>query len=154
MGLNGRATGMIWAGAITLAIALLGAVLGIINTLHQLNRDRVRLRVTPKVVNLISGGNVSDSKLCIEVINLSTFAVTVCGVGFKSQKHDLLVINPLLYDGGIWPRRLEPRQSVTAFLSEDWKQNKDIPLARKAFARTECGVSCYGSIKQLKKQLR
>ena len=145
---------MTWAGAITLAIALLGAVLGIINTWHQLNRDRVRLRVTPKVVNLISGGNISDSKLCIEVINLSTFVVTVYGVGFTSEKFDLLIIDPLLHDGGTWPRRLEPRQSVTAFLNEDWKQSKDIPLARKAFARTECGVTCYGSIKRIKNRLR
>jgi hypothetical protein len=145
---------MTWAGEIALAIALVGAVLGIMNTWHQLNRDRVRLRVVPKVVNLHSGGNISDSKLCIEVINLSTFAVTVCSVGFTSAKHDLVVIDPLLLYGGVWPRRLEPRECVTAFLNEDWKQSKDIPLAQKTFARTECGVTCYGSIKRIKKRLR
>jgi len=36
--------------SITLSIALVGAVLGVINTWHQLDRSRVKLRVTPKHV--------------------------------------------------------------------------------------------------------
>lgn len=145
---------MDWITGVTLAIATLGAVLGIVNTLHQLNRDRVTLRVTPKVMFRLQGQQASGPRLCIEVINLSTFAVTVSMVGFRCKKYDLGLVPPIVFDGGSWPRRLEPRQSVTAFFNDDWRTNKDIPRVRWAVAVTECGVTRYGSMRRLKAKLR
>ncbi len=65
---------------ITLSIAVLGAVLGIINTWHSLDRSRVKLKVLP--AHAIPVGGV-DPRLtfCIEVTNMSAFAVTAHDVG-------------------------------------------------------------------------
>lgn len=138
------------AGAIC---GLLGAVLGIINTCHQLRRDKVRLRVVPKIVNIINGGELSAPKLCIEVTNLSVFSVTITNVGFEAKEHDLCLF-PILYDGKPWPRRLESRQSIMTFFGDDWETNRELCSISCAFASTECGETRFGSIKRIKKRIR
>jgi len=143
---------MMWITGVTLGIALLGAVLGVINTCHQINKDRVRLRVVPKIMRLIQAGQVSGPQLCIEVINLSAFAVTISGVGFRARGHYLALVHPILLDEGAWPRRLEPRQSVTAFFNKDWRKDEDLRNARCAIATTECGVTRRGTVRRLRKQ--
>lgn len=72
---------------ITLALALLGAVLGIINTWHSLDKSRVKLRVRPK--HAIPFG-VMDERLtfCIEITNLSAFAITVEEAGVSLRASD------------------------------------------------------------------
>ena len=147
-----------WKDIVTIAMAGIGAVLGIINTLHQLNLNRVKLRVVPKSA-VASGGvmihnrdeHLRGSGPCIEVINLSAFPVTISEVGYTLTGTKLRagVGNPALFDGKPWPRRLEPRESVTAYVVEP----RYAARIKKAFARTECGVTRYGTspaLKQLK----
>lgn len=64
--------------AITLGIALLGAVLGILNTWRSFDRDRVKLRVVPKIAMPI--GKVQDRRprLCIEVRDYAWANRTIC----------------------------------------------------------------------------
>lgn len=129
---------MTWTGAITLAIAVLGAALGIINTWHSINDRRVKLRVRP-----LWGLGLQQTLFGIEVTNLSTFAVTLDDVGFlfgrptTSTPERACFMQPILTDGGPWPRRLEPRSSVTAYTDVT-----HLPLGRSfwaAYARTACG---------------
>lgn len=63
--------------AITLAIAVLGAALGILNTWNSINDRRVRIRVVPK-------GSLAPgfSGMAIEVVNLSAFPITISEIGF------------------------------------------------------------------------
>ena len=143
---------MTWIIGVTLGIALLGAALGIINTCHQLSRDRVKLKVIPKITRIVRDGESTGPHLCIEVVNLSTFAVTISHVGLRCKKRYEEVHYPILHDGGRWPRRLEPRHSVTAYFSEDWHE-LDFRKVRKAYAFTECNVAQHGSVKRLKKQV-
>ena len=140
---------------ITLGIALLGAVLGIINTWHQINKNRVKLRVVPKIVQLLQGQDISKKTLCIEVVNLSTFSLTISNVGFMKQRGEgsLILLRPILPDGKPWPRRLEPRGTVTAFFSEEGTWNRELASVRKAVAVTDCGVTRYGSIKKIKSHI-
>ena len=73
--------------AVTLAIALLGAVLGVINTWHALDKNRVKLKVVPKIAMTL-GRSGSAVGFCIEITNLSAFAVTVdeAGVHFRGTE--------------------------------------------------------------------
>ncbi len=103
--------------AITLAIAVLGAVLGLLNTWHQLDRSRVKLRVRPKHAISI-GGVLQGVDFCIEVTNLSAFEVTISEAGLLYRGTDArgcMTAPPILIDGGKWPRRLPPRSSVTVY---------------------------------------
>ena len=130
--------------AVTLAIALVGAALGLINTWHQLNQSRVKLKVVPK--HAIPCG-AADPRLtfCIEITNLSAFAITVeeAGVFYKGTDARGAYTSPILIDNRPWPRRLESRESVTVY-GQPPSVKSGHPL-KCAYARTSCGVVRRGS---------
>ena len=132
---------------ITLAIALVGAILGVITTWITVNNTRVKLMVRPKVV--VPGGSADPRiRVCIEVSNLSAFAVTVDEVGFfmHGTERRLAFVRPVLADGGPWPRRLEPRSAVTVYAQQPEAQSR----IRSGYARTQCGVVRRGITPALK----
>lgn len=129
---------------LTFGIALVGAVLGVINTWKAINRDRPKLRVTFKHAIPIGGAD-SRIRYCIEVLNLSTFPLTVTEIGvlLRGTKARGAVTNPILIDGGSWPRRLEPRSTVTGYLREDAFSREQHPI-RCAYAKTDCDLIVQG----------
>lgn len=132
---------------VTLSIAVLGAVLGIINTWHSMDERRVRLRVAPKFAFFTHGSELGEQMGCIEIINLSAFPVGVQEVGFTmSGKTRQTILAPITVDRQPFPRRLEPRQSVSAYF--DLKAIR--PGIIKAYVRTECGEVVYGNSPGLK----
>lgn len=135
---------------ITLAVALVGAVLGIVNTLQSVSKSRVRLRVLPK--RAIPVG-VADPRLtfCIEITNLSDFAVTIEEAGVFHEGTDLrsAIVQPVFADGGSsWPRRLESRSSLTVY-SQMPTSTPGHPI-KSAYARTQDGHTKTGTSPALK----
>jgi hypothetical protein len=147
-----------WKDYATISAAMLGAVLGVMNTWNTINQRRVRLRVRPSHAISVPEGGL---KFSVEVLNLSSFAVTIVEVGFslagrgarKGQR--LAITEPELVDGKPWPRRLEARESVSVYCSIR-------PLAqhaknlRNAYARTACGEHARGdspALRQIRKEL-
>src|SRR5215469_11750339 len=143
---------------VTLAVAVLGAGLGIINTWHALNQRRVKLKVTPKYaffqpdgvlqsVRPIGRNGPTDAEMgCIEVVNLSAFPVGLGEMGFTvagdPRKHARLFIGqPDTVDGKTFFRRLEPRETVTGYF--DLKMLR--PDIKKAYVVTDCGEVEYGT---------
>ena len=116
--------------AITIAVALLGAVLGILNTWHNLKKDKVKLRVYPSNAYKFSqtySGEVNDEEgVSIDVTNLSFIPITITEIGFanfylftgklKGKKSIPLNIESLV--GITLPHRIEPRDSVSFFLNK------------------------------------
>ncbi len=175
-GRNRRGIGMGWTDldigrAVTLGIALLGAVLGVINTCWALWRDRVRIKVTPVLMTRVQDGingqemvgltryardNLdADSVIGVQVVNLGVVECTVVAVG----------INP---DG--WPRRWNPRRRrVSAFPGDAMSQvrlpvrlaprsgftiwcpfngkalDAFLPPRSVCFASTACGIVVFGN---------
>lgn len=129
--------------AITFVVAALGAVLGVLNTWKAIDRDRPKLRVVPKHA-IPLGGADPRLRMSIEIINLSTFPMTVDEVGvlYRGTNKRAPVLQPVLNDGGAWPRRLEPRSAVTAYLDPDWIQYRQ--KIRCAYAMTACGLTFEG----------
>jgi P pilus assembly chaperone PapD len=112
--------------AITLAIAVLGAVLGIINTWHNLDKMRVKLVVRPKHAIPLGAANPKLT-FCIEVTNLSSFAVTIAEVGVH------------YYGTSARGAIIHPVSSVTIY-----GQNPATDSAHRircAYATTECGAT-------------
>ena len=134
---------------LTFSIAVLGAVLGIINTWHNIDKNRVKLKVMPSHA-IHPPGPYEHLGLSIDVTNLSSFAVTIYEVGlfYKSSDKRSIIPNPILTDGGKWPRRLEPRSSIT-LLSQIPNSSQDRRI-RCAFAKTQCGVVVKGNSGALK----
>ncbi len=135
--------------AVTMSIAVLGAVLGVINTWHNLDKMRVKLVVLPKHAIPVGAADPNIT-FCIEITNLSSFAVTVAeaGVFFHGTKARGAIIQPIMADGGEWPRRLEPRTSVTVYAQNPATEAKH--RIRCAYATTECGVTRTATSRALK----
>ena len=118
-------------GAVT---GIAGTVLGVIAVYDLLNKNRVKLRVIPKLAWVDHRGMAwtadrpapaghnptgddPPNRLAIEVVNLSAFAVTISQVGLgrvDAAKRGVFVV-PELSLGKTWPVRLESREAVTAF---------------------------------------
>jgi len=99
---------------LTLGIAVLGAVLGVMNTAFALWRDWVRIRVT---VSWVGAGMSSNPPIAVNVVNRSYLAVTIVEVGFfwRDDKRCTLMHfddNDSAVAGGI-PCRLEARSAAT-----------------------------------------
>jgi hypothetical protein len=74
------------------------------------------------------------------------FPGTVSDVGFTihgdpRKKKRAAIPQPIITDGGLWPRRLEARSSVTLYFHRD-QQKREI---KKAYAVTDCGQVSYGN---------
>lgn len=150
------------------ATGLVGAVLGILNTWHQLSREKVCLRVVPKMAVQISPTDVLciytvirrsemftnyarqglPTMLCIEITNLSPFPVTISKAGFGRSKTDEnrhTLYRPTVSPGHIWPARLEARQAVTLYALPDIRLNATSFREPVAFAETDCGEIAHGT---------
>jgi hypothetical protein len=100
---------------ITLALAIIGSGLGIANLILDRWRNRVRLRVVPKLYVRSGQGSFNydrpmddflrrsdlddDPKLCVEVQNISNKPVTISFIGFARRRAGgRLVLNPIFTD--------------------------------------------------------
>lgn len=136
--------------AITISVALVGAVLGVMNTWRSLSKSKVKLRVRP----VFAIANTGQQMFSIEVINLSEFALTISEIGFtlgrqKISKERAVIFQPRVFDGGSWPRRLESREAVSLYFSPNQFVGSNKRLGR-AFAKTSCGEVGYGTSPALK----
>jgi hypothetical protein len=135
--------------AITLAIAVLGAVLGIVNTWQVFDASRVKLKVLPKHAIPVGGADPS-LRFCVAVTNLSAFPLTVneVGVMFRGTDERGVFVHPVLLDGGPWPRRLESRSTVTVYGARPGPI-RGHPIVC-AYAETDCGNRKCGTSAALK----
>ena len=139
----------------TLGIALVGALLGILNTWRAFDRDRVRLKVIPQS-GVLSEADRSKRFLAIQIVNLSAFPITVSDAGFqlcgaKVQEYRVL---PHLDDGGSLPHRLDARADVTLQFPTDSYDDRYMSRALRAYATTACGRRFTGTSPSLKQYLR
>jgi hypothetical protein len=147
---------------ITAAIAGAGLALSVFNTVQASMRNRVRFKVLPKSAVRVAQNAFERSlavyppgaMFCIDVVNLSAFPITVDAVGFTRTGTKLRVACPLpvLLDDEGWPRRIEPHNSVTAYI-DIGELPRDIS---KAYATTQSGVTRYGTsaaLRDLRKAL-
>ncbi|MDP8204970.1 MAG: hypothetical protein P9L95_10610 [Candidatus Tenebribacter mawsonii] len=134
---------------VTFSIAVLGAVLGIINTWYNLDKNRVKLKVTPAYAIPVEDID-QRLKFCVQITNLSSFPLTIsdAGVFFTGTDSRGSIISPVFSDGGNWPKKLEPRTSVSVY-----SQIPETPAGHKikcAYAITQCGEVCIGTSGALK----
>ncbi len=153
---------MTYVDVVTFGIALVGAILGIIATWHQWSQSRVKLRIVPKRSYSMGGSQIVSGetlnpqmqqleKQClawwsIEVVNLSTFPLTISEVGFGTRKrHRQVVMKPMITNDQTLPYRLEPRTSVLIHAHLQAKFNPELLKNNSAFAVTDCGAVKFGS---------
>jgi hypothetical protein len=127
---------------VTLAVAIVGAALGIFNTVRGVFRDRPRLRVCAKrfVHSLGYDG------LCVEVVNCGAVSVSVTQVGFEVSKPrgHIFVFHPLPIGVQEFPQLLQPGTKMDVYLGGRAQQHPSLQQATQPFARTATGVTFRG----------
>lgn len=126
----------------TLAIAAVGAVLGVINTWNAISDRRPRARV--RFLNLYDVPNVEHFGYSIEVTNLSTFPLTISEVGLSLSpwwKRDIerLLLRPDGRVGPSTPIKLEPREQADFRFIGRFRGKPPKPI-QAVYAKTACGV--------------
>jgi len=162
---------------ITLALAIIGAGLGIWNSIVNFRKDRISLRVTPKLYDLAPGvfseGFISwdrfdptshaqlsvsgRASFCVEVQNVGRIAVTLDEVGFirkRRSRHRFVIIQPILSDGSTLPKRLDPLSSITVYSSVIPEKLRDLHQLKAAYAEAANGKIFTGSSPVLKHLVR
>ena len=139
---------------VTSVCAIIGASLGVVNSVQGFRQRRVCLRVIPRVVSIRQGGFLySTNELipysvpCIEVVNLSSFPVTIREVGFTLHGTEQRAVL-LPSDVKKLPSRLNSRESVTVHAGEKAVLPRNI---KKCYAKTECDETRFGDSPVLKK---
>jgi hypothetical protein len=134
-----------WLAPLKDVIAIGGAVLGVIGTvlgvMNTMSQRWVRLVVRP-------ASDVGMKMDRIEIVNLSSFPVTINEVGFcltgGAVPRRFKISQPIMSDGGNWPRRLQSREMATVGFDP-----RDAIHAREkvcsVYARTSCGKTVQGS---------
>ena len=143
-------------------VGMVGAVLGIFNTWVAHSRNRVRLRVVPGVewrdevqgLSVITINDYVAEKrwngqpprwIGIEIINLSTFAVTIDDVGFgRYEGLRASITKPIVNPQRTMPVRLESRESTRITAPANQVFGEDTLVQQLAYARTACGKVVYG----------
>jgi hypothetical protein len=165
-----RSTVVEWKDYITLLVAVVGATLGVVNFALRLRDDRVRLKVIPTlafmhgttILSSSTRGNLmkyaeryGPPSIGIEVVNLSKFPVVISEVGllesgFLTPDVRAVLVTPLLPHGDKWPKRLEPRESVSTYFEVDVSRDYKFTSTTRAYATTACNVTKVGTSSALK----
>lgn len=144
--------GVGWLQLSTLVIAVIGAVLSIVNTARALSNDRVRVRVTPSY-SVHMDAQFTEF-MSIEVVNLSTFAVTVNNFGFMTGNGQQLVPQAFrLSTADFLPKRLGSRESFSIFLAPGETSQDLYAQATRAFVTLACGTKPQSSKRDLAKAM-
>lgn len=155
----------------TIALAVLGATLGVINTWWSLYKDRVRLRVravwgqrvkdgtgTVGMIRSTSVQTLDDNSsgfMGIEITNLGMVTVTIDGAGvvcngFFSRRFAHRIqrraIMGSAFNGVTFPRQLKSRESVLVWALEPSEAvDRFAAGATRVYASTACGLNIFGT---------
>ena len=128
--------------AITLAIAVLGAVLGLYNAWRNWIQDRVRVRVK---LSFFEGNNGAQG-ITFEVVNLSNFPITITHFGFDllgTDRH-MQIPRPIFTSAETLPVRLASRTACTVLVGSDALPQNSWTALRNAYVNTACGLKIRG----------
>jgi hypothetical protein len=131
-----------------------GAILGIINTCHQLNRNKLRLKVIPSQAIPLGGIENSGINFGIEVINVSEFPITISDIGFLLTDNRRATLSTVLCleQPEKLPVRLQPRTAYKKYFSID---GIGLPKnVRCAYVQTQCGELVTGTSRALKQKIK
>lgn len=135
---------------VTFAIAIIGAVLGVMNFARDVWKDLTRIKVTPMSFFFESGSR----GIAVEVVNLSRFPVTISSVGLWDSKGQQLPFVGEHVAGDHTPKRLEPLTSMLLVAPWDIWETEGFQHISSAFAKTQCGRQFHGNGPALKAMVK
>ena len=131
---------------ITPTVAIVGAVLTAVTLAITIWQRHVWLSIRPTQA-------VGAKSYCIEVVNLSSFPVTIsevgfCRIGATGKTRHVPINKPIV--SGDWPKRLQSREAVSiSFDPREAIRTREKNI--NVYASTSCGKIVDGSIQAFKR---
>ncbi len=134
-------------GTITFSIAVLGAVLGLLNFYRAVARDKVHVKITPSLYVMAPPGRSPIQGMSVEVINLGFVPVTVSNAYIQLRNNSIVADMGITTSLGKWeiPVRLEARESTTLFFSAEFNHEESLVNAKCVLVKTACGINLRSS---------
>ena len=151
--------------AITLGIAIVGAVLGILNLLRDIYKTRrqsqIQVKIIPKLGFIRDGCMISNMTtvpdpsafLVVEVINNSYFPIFVQGLYLVTEVHkygECFVSRPLVTSDKSLPLKLERHESATLYAPPQTVRELILMGARAVYIKTSSNQRFEGTSKIFK----
>ena len=149
--------------AITLILATIGTVLGIINYWRSIRDEKVRLRVVPVlawnfgegIMSIRSSRKIGElidrygiPRMGVEVINLSKFPITLDEVGLCEGNIEKRERAPFFqastHQNETCPIKLAPRESVILYSQDNHCLDYTFTIQSMAYATTSCDTTQNG----------
>jgi hypothetical protein len=138
---------------ITPVVAFVALFLGIWSTVHILRKDRIRIKVIPRI-----NEQIDEPELAIRIMNKSYLTVTIEQISLIAKRpKDKRLKLPAIYldDASTPPKTMEPRTSWTPKLSLrklilKYYENEELRYIKHVVVETACGKSFNGRSKSLK----
>lgn len=138
----------------TFALGVVGTVLGVTNFVREIISSRVRLRIKCYPLAIFKSVTDIEEVGCIEVVNLSSYPITLKEVGFEPrvpllerQRGRFTMVNNGCRNGKQLPVRIDPRDSVEVYYKNKNGLELMIKQSRRIIVETTCGKICFGKLK-------
>jgi len=121
----------------------------IVNAFRQWLSSRVRLSVRCYPLALIQPGNSINEYVCVEIVNLSSFPVTIKEVAFElhgSRPKRVGISGGACLNGKQLPLRIDPRDSVQVCYPNLSAASTAIQQSRRVIVETACHEVRFGSL--------
>ena len=137
----------ITSAQITFTIAVIGAVLGILNFYRSVSRDRVHLKITPSRYVMDPPGQSTIQGLSVEVVNLGFVPVTISNAYIQLKNRSIVADPGITSTLGKWkiPVCLEAKESTTLFFSPEFNHDLTLIDAKCVLVKTACGINLKNS---------
>ncbi len=135
---------------VSFGLALLGSILGLIQTVLQFTKTRVRMRVRCYPLAELKPGNVIKEYACVEVANLSAFPITIKSISFEhrmKQSGCMSVLGGACLDGKRLPLRVDPRDAIQVCYDNIDGIVCTIKQCSRVIVKTACGATRFGQLK-------
>lgn len=137
---------------LTFAIGGLGVVLGVINTIHSITKDKLKAKIRPVFVHPIRSDGIQEKFIGLDITNLSNFPISISQIGFilKGMKDRRVITLPLSSQGTIiLPIKLDSREQITLFGKYDEIKNEKRKIIC-GYCITACGKTFKGKSKVIR----
>ena len=142
-----------------LIFGAIGTGIGIYNTVQSARKDKVRLKVIPKLYQKQGMGRLCSARIptdnapvwhgfCVEIINIGFIPVTIDEIGLlKPDGESRIVFQPEMLQGEKLPKRLDPRTSIVCYVPANQPASlliEGLPYVKCFYVTTACGLTVHG----------
>ena len=132
------------ADIVSLSVAVIGCVLGIVNFAIDILRRRRRLKVSLRWIFLWNHEYGICKAVAVKLMNTGEVPVTIGLIGCGVKGGQFIGVEAITVEGGRVPERIEPGESLVVRIPRDTFRKCPIKDLRRVFVQLPCEEQFFG----------